>query len=75
MTAIAVGIEVFARAIGILGEYRGVIDLPLFIVFLSSIILFSVPLFWLANLLLRKLEKLKNPIQWGFILSTLSKRV
>ncbi len=62
MTGIAVGIEALAQTVGILGEYKGVIDLPLFIVFLSSIILFGVPLFWLSNLLIRRLEKLNNPI-------------
>lgn len=62
MTGIAVGIEALVRAVGIIGEYRGAVDLPLFIVFLSAFIVCGVPLFWLVNLLIRKLEKLHNPV-------------
>ena len=61
MTGIAVGIEAIARTVGILGEYKGIIDLPIFIVFFCSIIVFGIPLFWLANLLNQRLEKLNNP--------------
>ena len=61
MTGIAVGIEAVARTIGILGEYKGLIDLPIFIVFFYSIIAVGIPLFWLTNLLIQKLEKLINP--------------
>ena len=62
VTGIAVGMEALMRALGIIGEYQGVIDLPLFLLFLNSIIIFGFPLFWLANLLIQKLEKLHSPI-------------
>lgn len=61
LTGIAIGIEALVRSAGILGEYKDVIDLPLFIVFLISIIIFGIPLLWLANSLILRLEKIKNP--------------
>ncbi len=61
LTGIAVGVEAFLRSAAVLGEYKGVIDLPLFIMFLSSIIIFGIPLFWLANLLMQRFEKPHGP--------------
>ena len=57
LTAISVGIEMWARSVGILGEYHEVIDLPIFIVFSLSIIIFGVPIFWVTNLLMQRIEK------------------
>ena len=52
MTGIAVGIEAIARTVSILGEYRGTINFQIFIVFVCSIFVIGIPLFWLANLLI-----------------------
>ena len=62
LTALSVWLEAVMRSIGILGEYYGVIDLPTFIFFLISIVLFGIPLFWLANLLIRKIENQSGSI-------------
>lgn len=57
LTGITVGVEMLARETGILGEYKGVIDTPLFITFFMGIIIFGIPLFWLANALIQSIEK------------------
>lgn len=61
LTGIAVGIEAILRTVGILGEYKGVIDLSLTITFISSIVIIGVPLFWIANMLIQRLEHLQSP--------------
>ena len=61
MTGITVGIEMFVRKIGILGEYQGVIDLPIIITFFCGIIVFGIPIFWLVNILMQRIEKLRSP--------------
>jgi hypothetical protein len=61
MTAIAVGVEMMSRSLGILGEWKEVIDLPGFILLLITIIVVGIPVFWLANLFMRWIEKLSNP--------------
>ena len=53
--------HILPEEMGILGEYEGVIDTPIFITFLSGIIIFGIPLFWLANALMQSIEKLQNP--------------
>ena len=57
LTAVAVAIEAMVRSIGIIGEYKGYIDLPTLLVFLATILVLGVPLFWLANFAISKLEK------------------
>ena len=71
LTGIAVGVETLVRADGILGEYKGVIDLPLIIMFLSSIIIFGIPLFWIANLLMQGLENLPGPSTYDHLRQSL----
>ncbi len=61
MTAIAVGAETIARKIGVLGEYHGVIDFPGFIFFSCIILLTGIPIYWIASMLLLRIEKLTNP--------------
>jgi len=61
LTGITVGVEMLAREMGILGEYEGVINTSIFITFLSGIIIFGIPLFWLANALMQSIEKLQSP--------------
>lgn len=60
ITAIAVGIETFLRNAGILGEYTGVIDTPTFFVFFFSILFIGTLFFWIANIILQRIEKLEN---------------
>ena len=61
MTGIIVGIEMIARETGILGEYKGIIDQPTTTTFLLGLIIFGIPVFWLANVLMQKIEKLQSP--------------
>jgi hypothetical protein len=56
-----------ARETDILGEYEGVIDTPLIITFLSGIIIFGIPLFWLANALMQSIEKLHSPSIYDYL--------
>lgn len=67
LTGISVGVEMLARETGILGEYTGVIDMPTVLTFSSSVIIFGLPLFWLANALMQSIEKLHNPGLYDFI--------
>jgi len=67
LTGISVGVEMLARESGILGEYTGVIDMPTVLTFSSSVIIFGLPLFWLANALMQSIEKLHNPSIYDFI--------
>lgn len=67
LTGITVGVEMFARKTGILGEYADVIDIPSFITFFSGIIIFGIPLFWLANVLMQSIEKLHSPGIYDFL--------
>ncbi len=67
LTGISVGVEMLARETGILGEYTGVIDMPTVLTFSSSVIIFGLPLFWLANAIMQSIEKLHNPSIYDFI--------
>jgi cytochrome bd-type quinol oxidase subunit 2 len=67
MTGIMVGVEMIARETGILGEYKGIIDLPTTITFLLGIPIFGIPVFWLANILMQKIEKLQSPKIYDFM--------
>jgi len=67
LTGISVGVEMLARETGILGEYTGVIDTPIVLTFSSSVIIFGIPLFWLANAIMQSIEKLHNPGVYDFI--------
>jgi len=71
ITGISVGVEILSRATGIIGEYIGVIDLPSTILFTGSILIFGIPLFWLANHLLQLLEKIPNPTIYDHIRQSL----
>ena len=53
LTGISVGIEMLARKAGFIGEYEGIIDLHLVILFFFSILLFGIPMFFLINSWLR----------------------
>lgn len=57
MTGVAIAMEAWMRSVGILGDYMGVVDLPLLLVFLGSILLIGVPVFGLTNVLIAKMEK------------------
>jgi len=67
LTGISVGVEMLARETGILGEYTGLIDTPTVLTFSSSVIIFGLPLFWLANAIMQSIEKLHNPSIYDFI--------
>lgn len=67
LTAISVGVEMLARDMDILGEYAGVIDMPTFLTFATSVIIIGLPLFWLANTIMQRIEKLQNPALYDFI--------
>jgi hypothetical protein len=67
LTGITVGVEMFERKTGILGEYEGVIDTPTIITFCSGIIIFGIPLFWLANVLMQSIEKLHSPKIYDYL--------
>jgi len=67
LTGITVGIETLAREMGILGEYEGVIDTSLFVTFFSGIIIFGIPLFWLANVIMQSIEKLQSPSIYDYL--------
>ena len=51
----------YARKIGILGEYQGVMDMPTIVTFLCAIVVSGIPIFWVANLIVQAIEKLSYP--------------
>ena len=61
LTALAVGSEMQARNIGLLPEYSSVIEPLLAGLIFGTIIIFGIPLFWLTNYLIQKLEKITKP--------------
>ena len=67
LTAISVGAEMLARDMDILGEYAGVIDMPTFLTFATSVIIIGVPLFWFANILMQRIEKIYKPNIFDFL--------
>jgi LPXTG-motif cell wall-anchored protein len=61
LTAIAVGTEMLARTFGILPPYDGFIHTPLVILMLITLVFLGSPVLWLANMLLRYIEKPPHP--------------
>ena len=56
LTGITIGIEAIMRSEGWLGPYEGFIDLSTFVTFIVSLIVIGVPVFWVVNMLIRRIE-------------------
>ena len=60
LTATSIASEAIFRQVGLLGEYKNVIDLPTFIAFVVSLLVIGFPLFLFANKILNKFDGI-NP--------------
>ena len=56
LTGLSIGAEAIVRELGVLGPYQGYIDMQTFLFFDIVIIAFGVPIFWIANFLINRLE-------------------
>lgn len=71
LTAISVASEMVSRRIGILPEWRGIVDRPLLFFGGVLILLVGIPFFRLTNRLLQRFEKLTTPSIYDHIRQSL----
>ena len=57
LTGLTIGAEAVARSIGVLATYQGSIDVQTFLLFDIAILVFGIPVFWVTNLLINRLER------------------
>ena len=57
MTAAAIAAEMAARNVGLLPEWNDVIDLPSTLLMTAVVIAVGIPLYWLVNKLIKRIER------------------